>query len=300
MARSVEQINAYIVGTLVTNFAAIGITINPIQWSRRNLLRAICFTVAVVQALFEQLQDLFLQTIESVQARSAAASILWLQDAMFKFQYSATVPQILQFITVTLTSATGVPFDYLYVTYPVIDTSLRIITACSVKSTISGRVNIKIAKSSPFVALSAPELAAAQSYVNIKGAAGITYLVSSLDADRLYIDADIWYQGSYSAVIQANVIAALNAFMQTLSRIDFDGSIKLSDIEGCIRNVAGVNDVVLQNVQARANATAYGSGTNMVVANLVVSRLYNTAAGYIIQETTATHTFADSLTFIAQ
>lgn len=300
MARTVEQINDYIKAQLVINFAAIGITINTATWSTRSILRAICWTVATCQALMEQLQDLFQQTIEAIQARAAAASTLWVQDAMFKFQYSATVPQILQFITVVLTSPTGVPFDYLYVTYPTIDVSLRIITACSVKSNVSGRVNVKIAKGNPLVALSAPELLAAQSYIYVKGAAGITYIVTSNTSDKLFVEATIWYQGSYSAVIKANVITALNDFLQNLSITDFDGSIKLSDIEGLIRNVPGVNDVLLTNVKARKDADAFSAGTDLILNNLVISRLYNTVAGYIVEETTATHTFTDSLTFIAQ
>lgn len=300
MARSVDEINQYIVAQLVSNCALVGVTINPATWSTRNWLRLICYTVAISQALLEQLQDLFIQTAESIQARSAASSILWVQDAMFKFQYSATLPQVLQFITISLTSPTGVPFDYIYLAYPIIDTNLRIVTACSVKTNLSNQVTVKVAKGSPFVALTAPEISAAQSYIDMKGAAGITYIVTSLNADKLYIVADIWYAGAYSAVIQTNVIAALDAFLQTLSITNFDGSLKVSDVEVLIRGVEGVNDVVLKEVWCREDAEAFGTGATLVTGSDVVSRLYNSAAGYLVQENTVGETFADKLNFIAQ
>jgi len=75
---------------------------------------------------------------------------------------------------------------------------------------------------------------------------------------------------------------------------------KLSDLENSIRNVAGVNDVLLINVAARADTTAYGSGTYLVQTNLVISRLWNTISGYIVGETTTGHDFTNSLTFIAE
>ena len=58
--------------------------------------------------------------------------------------------------------------------------------------------------------------------------------------------------------------------------------------------------MVFNNVQARADTTAYGSGTNLVVSNTVVQRSWDTFAGYIIPETDTGHTLADSLTFIPE
>lgn len=288
-ARSVEACNQYIVTALVANFAAIGITIDSNLWSKRNVLRAICYTIAIAQSYFEQLADLFLQQVEAQVAVSSASTPPWIQDNMFKFQYDATVPQVLQLDTTTMSYY-----------YPTVDPTLRIITACSVKANISGQVRVKIAKENPFVALIGPELSAAQSYADIKFTAGITYLVTSAEADRIYIQADIWYQGLYSATIQADVITAINNFFQQASLTNFDGSIRLSDIERVIRDVSGVNDIVLVNVRARQNADVFADGTDLVLNQLEISRLWNTIAGYAIQEDTAGKTFADTLNFIAE
>lgn len=287
MARSVDEINSYIVAQLVTNFAAIGIIIDPTTWSKRNMLRAICFTVATCQALLEQLQDLFQQTIEDITAKAPAASAPWVQDKMFKFQYSATDPQIIALIDT-------VP------TYPVVDPLLRIITACSVTSSVSNETQVKVAKDNPFVALSAPELSAAQGMINIIGIAGINYVVISLESDKMFIEADIYYQGQYAAIIQANVIAAIESWFVDRATNNFNGAVEMADLEGVINTVTGVNDVVLKNVRGRADADLFSAGIDFILNTQVIQRKWFTIAGYIGQETDTGHTFADSLNFIAE
>ena len=287
MARSVENINSYIVANLVTNFATIGITINPVLWSKRNILRSICYTVAICQAYMEQLQDVYVLQIESIVANAASGSAAWVQSQMFKFQYSATNPQILALINT-------VP------TYPVIDTTLQIITACSVTTDISNAVSVKVAKSNPLVSLSTAEIASAQSYIRLIGIGGINYTVISLSPDNLYVDANVYFAGQYAAVIQANVIAAISAFLQTLSTTQFNGALKISDLESLIRNVTGVNDVLLNNVRARASTDLFTAGIDLVLNATTVQRQFLPIAGYIIPETTVGKTFADSLKFIAE
>jgi hypothetical protein len=287
MARSVSNINDYIVQTLVTNFAAIGITINPTLWSKRNLLRAICYTVAIAQALMEQLQDLYKQQVEDIVSKAAAASSKWVQDKMFKFQYSATNPQVIALIDT-------IP------TYPVIDETLRIIKACSVTSDISNTVSIKVAKGDTLTALSSPELSSAQGYIDIIGIEGIDYVVLSLNPDKIYIDAEVFYQGQYAAVIQDSVINTLNDYLKKLSITNFDGGIKMADVEAVIRNVVGVNDVVLKNVRARPDTDVFSAGIDLILNTAIIQRQFITIAGYIVQETTSGKTFADSLVFTAQ
>lgn len=283
MARTIAQIQAQIIATKEAQPELAGLT----STSKRAIWNLWTFVIAACIAIFEQLLDSFLTEVETQVAQSAGASILWLQAKMFQFQYDATTPQIVQLINT-------VP------QYPIIDVNKRIITACSVTSSLSNQVSIKVAKSSPFVALASAELTAAQSYINTIGAAGITYNVISLNADKLYVQAEIYYQGQYSTVIQQNVIDAINSFLQNLSTTNFNGSMKISDLEGAIRNVAGVNDVVLNNVRGRDDASSFANGIDLVLNNTVISRQWNTIAGYIVQETTSGKTFADSLTFIAQ
>lgn len=287
MARKVEEINDYIVTKLVANFAAVGITIDPTAWSKRNLLRNICFTIATCQAYFEQLQDYDIQVKETIADRTPAASPKWLQDKMFKFQYSSTDPQIVALIDT-------VP------QYPTVNTALRIITGCAISSNVSNETLVKVAKGNPFEPLDSLELASAQGYINTVGVAGINYVVISLGSDKIYIDADIYYQGQYAAVIQATTIAAIEAWFVSLATNELKGNVEMSDLEGTIKAVPGVNDVVLKNVRGRADADLFAAGIDLIKDTAILQRKWVTIAGYVGQEDTSGHTFADSLNFIAE
>lgn len=299
MARTVEQIEADII-TNVANTADLNyvdennITRNiTYNTSKRAIWRLWAFIVATAIAFHEQLIDLYISTIEAILAKTSAASPLWVQDKMFKFQYSATDPQVIQLINT-------IP------QYPVVDENKRIITACSVTTAIDNTVNIKVAKSNPYVSLGALELAAAQSMINTIGIAGIDYNVTSGNADRLYISADVYYKGQYSAVIAQSVKDTLDAYFQTLSQVNFNGSLKMADLENVIRQSVGVNDVVLINVIGRpdsptpSNPLSNPYGTYLIQSKTTVSRLFNPSAGYIIGEDVAGYTFLDSINFIAQ
>lgn len=282
MARTTNEIYATIVAAKEANADLAGLTSD----SNRAIWRLWAFITASCQAIFEQLMDAYVAAIELLVSKSPAASTLWIQDKMFKFQYDAANPQIVQLID-------------LAPQYPVVDANKRIITACSVTSGISNVVNVKIAKGDPYEALTVSELSAAQSYINTIGVAGITYTCISLDADKIYIDATVYYSGQYSAIIQDTVIAAINNYLQTLSVTNFDGSIKMSDLEGIIRNVAGVTDVVMNNVKVRDDATVFALGTYLIQNQTLLQKDYNSKAGYLVSETTSGNTLADSLTFTA-
>lgn len=287
MARTVAEINSYIVDQLVSQMSLVGITIDPTLWSKRDILRAICYTVAIAQALVEQLQDAFMSDIEGVVATAAAASAKWVQAKMFAFQYSSTNPQIVALINT-------IP------TYPTIDPTLQLITACSVTSDASNNVTIKVAKSNPFTALASLELSSAQGYINTIGMVGIQYNVISLSPDQLYVQADIYYQGQYAAIILSNLVTAISNFLTQSAVNNFNGKIKMSDLEAAIRNTQGVNDVVLKNVRGRASTDAFSAGIDLILATDVLQRQWSTVAGYSIPETTAGKTLADQLNLIPE
>ena len=288
MARTVAQCNTYIVNNLVATFAAQGITINPTNWSQTNLLRLICYSFAIAQSLAEQLMDIYTANVQTIQNNSAAGSPQWIQDKVFKFQYSSTTPQ-----NVVMTN--GVP------SYPVVNPALRIVTACAVSSGLPMFVSVKAAKGSTTLsALSASELSALQNYVTYIGNVGIVYTVTSQDPDRLYLEGEIYYNGSYSSVIATNVINALDEYLLNLSRERFGGDILVSDIEGVIKSVEGVNDVALEVIRPRYNSQAFGAGTTLKTGYDLIQRKYTSSAGYLIQEDTVGETFTDKLTFVPE
>jgi hypothetical protein len=252
--------------------------------SKRAIWRLWTYVVAVAINLLEQLMDVFRAETEQLVSITPPQTSQWLQDKVFKFQYDSTNPQIIQLIDFAPQ-------------YPVVNPALRIVTRCSVKSATAGSVIVKAAKSEPPTPLSSLELASLQSYVSLIGVTGINYGVISSESDKLFIEADIYYNGSYSAIIQSYVI---NTIQNYLSTLPFDGSFKVNDLEVAIRNTEGVNDCVLKNVIARADGTPLSGGTYLVINNQFVGRVWPTVAGYIVTETTSGSTINDTLTFIAE
>lgn len=281
MARKIAQIEQQILDQV-----AADPDLSPVltSTSRRAIYRLWAYIISAAIGILEQIMDVFSSSIEDTVSKGAPASAAWIQDRVFKFQYSTDVPQIIQLVD-------------LAPTYPVIDPSLRIITRCSVTTNIANNVIVKVAKGEPPQALDASQLNAVQSYVNQIGADGISYNVISTDPDLLYIQGQVFYNGQYSDVISANVLQAINNFF---AQLPFNGQMRISSLEFAIRSVVGVTDVLLQNVSARAYNTAFGSGTYLVLNNQVISRLWPTVSGYMVPETTSGNTPADTLQFIPE
>lgn len=287
MARNIDQIQAQIISSIQADPVLSGAS-SPSKRAHWNLWARI---MATAQNTEEQLNDAFITEVEAIAATASAGSFPWLQYKIFQFQYNATTPQVIQ-----VTNGVAA--------YPVINPLYQIITRCSVTQGVFNTVNIKVAKGSTPQALASSELSALQSYLNPPngiGVGGINYNVSSTNPDQLYCAADIYYNGMYAAVILANITTAFNNYLALISsQPNFGGIMKLSDLEQTLRNVAGVNDVALKNVSARADSTAWGSGTSLVSNYLEISPTWQMQAGYMIGETTTGQTLANSLNLIPQ
>jgi hypothetical protein len=281
MARQISEIQQQMLDNIAAD-TTLGTLLT--STSKRAIYRLFTYIVAVAINTLEQLIDIFTASVEEIASKAAPATSAWLQNQILKFQYSATTPQVIQLI------------DFAPA-YPIVDETLRIISRCSVSTNLSSSVLIKVATGATPAALSAPQLSALQSYVSQIGIAGVNYSVTSDVSDKLYVQANVYYLGQYSAVISANVVAAIEAY---LSAIPFNGQVKITDIEDAITGVEGVTDVVLVNVRARGNSTAFASGSFLVQNQQTIGRLWATVAGYIVGETTASNTLTDSLTFIPE
>jgi hypothetical protein len=279
MARSIEQIQS----SIIKDIQATPELAEANSTSNRAIWRLFAFVQASAILLLEQIIDVFETENDIKISKAIPATASWLNAKVLEFQYSATNPQIVQLINFAPT-------------YPVIDPSLRLISRCSVVTTLSNQVIIKVAKNEPPTALTSPELNSLQAYINNIGIVGVNYNCQSLTSDKLFIDAEIYYDGQYSTVISATVIDAINIF---LAKLSFNGVLKVSDIELAIRNVIGVSDVLLKNVKMRSDATAFIDGTFLIQNNTVISRVCPTVSGYLVGETTAGNTFTEKLTFIA-
>lgn len=292
MARSQAVIKAQIINYISSIPIISQLVVNNSQVAYNNNFIDI---VARTINFFEQLMDAYKVDLEDKVSKGAVGSDAWLQDRILRFQYDSGTPQIVE-----------IKSDF-SVDYVTVDTAKRIITRASVNTTSNQTVTVKVAKQNPPVALSAPELAALQSYLTNTGDgtyagrgvgigfAGTKIVATSNDADEIYINADINYNGQYAATIQEDVISAINNY---LANIDFNGKVYISNLEIAIKSVTGVVDVLLKDVAIRANTTLFANKTYLVQNQTTIIQSYALEAGYAIGETTSGQTFADKLNFI--
>jgi hypothetical protein len=281
MARSIAQIKSQMIDAKNQELALQGLT----STSQTAVWNLILFITAGAINILEQLMDLFKSDIESQISHAIPNTPQWLQQQAFKFQYDANNPQVLELVD-------------LIPTYPIINTNLQLLTRCSVSNGNNKEVNIRVAKQNPPEKLITAERIALMSYFNVLGNAGITYNIISIDPDLIEIDADVFYDAQYSAVIQSAINTALYSY---LSSIDFNGYIYVTKIEDTIQAISGVKDIKINNIYVRASYETYANkhiiyslstGTN--------ARYYQPYAGYIVEETTTSHTFNDTINYFAQ
>lgn len=286
MARTVTEIHTQLIAEKNAQ-AELSSLDSPSQTSKWNLF---LYVVAVCIAVFEQILDIRNATVESLVAASKPSSPAYIKHQVLNvFQYSATVPQ-------TLILSDFAP------TYSIIDSALRIVTRCAVTTVMPGFIDIKVAKGTTTpTALSGGELSALSTFLDAIIPPGVTYNIISTTADRIYVEADVTYTGTFSPTIEASVKTALNDFYASLSTdINFNGVVLVSDIESIIKNVDGVKDVVVKKVYARESSAAFGDSTKVMDLSLGVNiASYQLYAGYGIEEDTAGYTLNDSLTFIS-
>ena len=242
-----------------------------------GILNNIADIVAINVNVFEQLQDAYKEELELIAASAVPGTSAWIKEKVLEFQYDALNPQYIQLIDL-------VP------TYTEVDEDLRIISRVAVIESGNGVILIKVATGDDPTTLSTPQLTALVNYLDVVIPAGPTVVASTQLADKIWIDAEIYYEGQYVASIQSDVELAINTYLEN---IDFNGVVLVSKIQDAIQGVTGVKDVVINEVRARRDSTLFASATT-------VPRQWTTIAGYIIEETTASQTFADTIEYFAE
>lgn len=242
-----------------------------------GILNNIADIQAINVNILEQLQDAYKEELEVIAASAVPGTSAWIKEKVLEFQYDALNPQYIQLIDL-------VP------TYTVVDEDLRIISRVAVIESGNGVILIKVATGDNPTTLSGAQMTALENYLDVIIPAGPTTVASTQLADKIWIDAEIYYEGQYVASIQADVELAINTYLEN---IDFNGVVLVSKIQDAIQGVTGVKDVVINEVRARRDSTIFASATT-------VARQWTTIAGYIVEETTASQTFADTIEYFAE
>jgi hypothetical protein len=280
MARTTSEIKQEIITQKNAETALNDLSSN----SQSAIWNVWAFVTAQSINFHEQLLDLLKAEVEEIAASAVPGTALWLKDRSLKFQFGDVVQVNPDFS----------------VGYPTINEDNMIVTQASVKQTGNRIVLIKVAKGTTpsLLALSATELSAFMSYIDKIKFAGTQTSIISLNSDKLKVAADVYYDGQYiQTTVKTNVINAINNY---LANLPFDGTVNLNKLTDAIQAVEGVDDVVLNTVVARPDTIAITSSlvTNMVTGSDWIARNYETSAGHIVGETTATHTLNDTINLI--
>ena len=241
------------------------------------------YIVAVCVSLLENIISLVVGEIETIVGQAVPGTAAWIQYMVTIFEYNASSPDIV---------IVNPDFTVGYANPNVND---QIVSQCAVQVNGGGLVLVKVATGSPPAPLdgapgtSGPQCQSLIGYLNTILPAGMSFQLSNLLADILQVNAIIYYNGQYTAVIQQNVIAALTEYMATLP---FNGYVKASAIEEAILAVPGVIDVTISQVTCTPNG---GSPTNLILAGALLTREYQTYAGYIVND--PSNLFSNTLSF---
>jgi hypothetical protein len=273
MSRTIEQVKSAIIAdmsgypelqTLLTNT------------SKRSIWYLFIYCISASIVVLESLMDIFKSDLETIASASAAATPLWLQDKIFKFQYNSATPQI---VKLDVAGGTFAPI------YDIINPNLCIVKKTSILTTATNYVNIKVAKDvgGELGPLTSDETNALQGYVNIIGAAGINYAVSSNPANKLYWTVDILYDAQYVSVIKQNIQTSMTNF---LTQIPFDGVFRVNQFESYIlTNTVGVIDLTTKELSIREDSQTVAEGIQLVTGQDIVRSNINPTSGYITSET---------------
>jgi len=272
MARSVQEIHTQI---LDAKNAEDGL-INLNSSSQTAIYRLFSYVIAVATHFHERTWELFKVDLEEIIDSSTVGTARWLQKKVLEFQYGSTLSIIDDVIV-----------------YETIDDTSQIISRCSIKeNTINRNVLIKVAKDgidNTLEKLNLDEINGLKGYLNEIKMAGSKLLVSSFDADRVQIIADIYYDTSILPdIVKASIIEKINEYFQNL---DFSGSIYKSQIENAIQSAEGVRDVDFTTLKTRESS-------QLVTSSQIVERKYETQSGYVVTEDTDTFKIEDTLNMI--
>jgi hypothetical protein len=283
MARTINQVMAQVIAEKETHTSLAQLN-SP---SAVAIWRMWVYVFAVCVVVLEKLIDVFKADFEVTASQSIAGTPAWIAYMIKKWQSG-------DIIQLNLDSNSP---GFLTFYYPVVNLAKQIVTRVYVATGVNKTVNIKVAKGTTATALTTTEKNELSGYIRQFLPAGVTFNLVSVDGDKIAISANIYFDGQYSITIKDSV---KNALLNYLANLDFNGVIKVSKIQDVIQAIAGVNDVVITDIQIRNYSQAYGTGLHLVVGSAVVIKDAVPFSGYAIEETEATHTFNDTLNFIAQ
>lgn len=254
MARTITEIQADITSTLVTELAAIDITINPATWSKANLLRLITYVVAVCQWTIEKLQDAHKAEVNEIIATKKPHSLRWYAEKTKAFQLGFNLVPEQDYY-----DNTGIDED-------VVEASKVVkYTAVVRQKRANGRIFLRIKAATTagtdLARLDDAHVFALGEYLKRIADAGVDFEVESKDADRLALRLNIFYNplilGANGSRLDGTDPAPVpNAIRAYLKNLPFNGLFVLVHLVDALQAVEGVE--IPQLIECNASYGALG------------------------------------------
>ena len=243
---------------------------SPSQVSKYNLL---AYIVGASIAVFDQLLDLFRVEIDSKIDSINPATRPWYGRKALEFQNGDVV-------LIQLDSSQS---NYLSAYYPIIDASKNIVTRVGISATADKNVLVRVAKGTDTLGpLSAPELANLQAYFDEIAPADSVVVAESIDPDLVAITGTFYYNGQYTSTMLEDIKTGVRNYLATLSSgSNFTGVFKVIDLEIYLRQIIGMQDLKISDIECRQNVVTFGSGIPMVTTYTLIQTAYNSKAGYM-------------------
>lgn len=268
MARTIQQIQDEIISTKDATPVLSGLN----SGSASAIFRLIAYVVATAIWIHENLFDKFKAEVESNISARHAGTVSWYVDQVYKYQYGDSL----------------LPDG----TYAAVNTDKRIVSRCAGKEATDGDavvLQLRVAKG-PIGSeqpLTAAEINGLKGYLNRIKFAGTKTQIISLNGDKLRLTAEVFYDGiKPQAEIQEAVETGLRSY---LANLYFSGTLYKSKLVDTIQAVDGVIDVSITSAVA-------------VVGDdeTTIARVYESQAGYIVEDDSEGNTFSDLITYTPQ
>lgn len=296
MARSVDEIKQEI-KTQIRTYSSLDNYLFPEDGgSMASTFNVIIAVVSMAMFTFEVLIDNLQATVLKTAEEAPSGNASWVRRQILNFQLGDQIQ-----INTTDPDAD----DYFVPKYDPVNEANRIVTRAAVADGVNGFVNIKVAKG-VFPALEPllpAEISALRDYyfgtstTQGIGFAGVGANFISLDADRLRVEANIYYLGQYvQADTKTNVISAINTFFEGFGDVNFGGKIFINSLVDAMQAVEGVSRVELISINGRPESIVFPGGISVSINGGV----YVATAGYVIAEDETGNTLDDTLTMIEE
>lgn len=243
MARTITQIQSEIITAMQADAALSGLT----STSATAIWRLWTYIVAVAIWAHESLWDSFKVELTETAANLKPHTLRWYRNKALAYQHGATLID-------GEDSYDNEGLD------PATIESQKIIKQAAVTETPDGLLTVKVAKEvgGELTPLSVGETSAVTAYFNEIKDAGVILAVRSVNADRLRIEVDVYYDPTILSASGERLDGAATTPVQDaakayLRNLPFDGEFVKARLVDAMQAVEGVNVPEIRLCMARRN-----------------------------------------------